>query len=91
MLDDEEAYFSDSTEFAPFSVAEAAAVAPTPSATTPPAVVPAGDNTTVVQRPDGTLAYTGADQGLWIAGAAALLALGTALIAVPRLRRRFGR
>jgi len=92
---DEDFGLSPASDLVRFAVAEAVAT-PTPGATTPPVVVPAG-NTTVVaggadeRRARGTLAYTGADQGVWIAGAAALLALGTALVAAPRLRRRFGR
>ena len=97
-VDPEIPFFSADSEFVSFAVAEAVAT-PTPGATTPPVVVPAG-NTTVVadgaggsdeRRARGVLAYTGAEQGVWIAGAAALLALGTALVAAPRLRRRFGR
>jgi len=95
VVNDEDFVFSPESDLIRFAVAEAVAT-PTPGATTPPVVVPAG-NTTVVaggadeRRVRGALAYTGADQGVWIAGAAALLALGTALVAAPRLRRRFGR
>lgn len=91
VLDDEFSSTSEESDLTLFSVG-AAVVAPTPADPTPGAtspVVPAG-NTTVVQRP-GTLAYTGSEQGAWLAGAAALLVLGTALVAAPRLRRRLGR
>ncbi|GAA0965091.1 hypothetical protein [Frigoribacterium faeni] len=91
IIEDEFGSMSEASDPALFSVG-AAVVAPTPADPTPGAtspVVPAG-NTTVVQRP-GTLAYTGSEQGAWLAGAAALLALGTALVAAPRLRRRLGR
>jgi hypothetical protein len=95
VLDPESAFFSEDSQLLPFSVGEAATVVPA-AGETPTAVSPDGNTTVVADGTDrrddrGTLAYTGADQGLWIAGAAALLALGTALIAAPRLRRRFGR